>query len=64
MRCPDCAATGDKWDRNTEDWSNPREECPHCDGYGEVGDPPEKTNPHVIELRKLEQRMRDAAPGR
>lgn len=39
MRCPDCGATGDKWDRNIEDWSNPREECPHCDGYGEVDDP-------------------------
>jgi DnaJ-class molecular chaperone len=36
MSCDGCGGTGDKFDSEVNDWVYPWEDCPKCDGSGEV----------------------------
>lgn len=39
--CKKCAGTGEKFDMELEDWSDPLEDCTECNGTGESGKCPE-----------------------
>lgn len=34
--CKRCGGTGDAWDDETNDWTDPPERCGPCKGWGEV----------------------------
>lgn len=34
-RCSHCAGTGDKFDTEINDWTDPLEDCDYCGGCGE-----------------------------